>query len=179
MNIVTPNLGNNFFIRSLQYSDADNLAKLGNNPNIVINQRDSFPYPYTVEFVRNWIQHAKENQSTTQNRFAIIYETEVIGEIGLYEQQDVHRFSAEICYWIGEPYWNCGVMTKAVKWMTQHGFEQMKLKRIYADIIAYNKASQRVLEKCGFTIDGIMRKNIYKNEAFYDHIVFSLLNTDK
>ena len=86
--------------------------------------------------------------------FAIEYQGEYVGNISLSVGTDIYRKSAEIGYFIGEPFWNKGIMTKAVNLITEYGFEKLSIIRIYTGIFDYNKSSQRVLEKCGFEIYG-------------------------
>ncbi len=167
-------LGEGFVIRNFLYGDASGLARNGDNPNIAINQRECFPNPYTIEMARNWIQYVRDNEEG--HRFAIATNKEAIGEIGIVIQPDVHCYSAEIGFWIGEQYWGQGLMTKAVSWMVNYCFEEHGLKRIFADVMEYNTASQKVLQKCGFELEGIFRKNIYKNDNFYDQFVYARLN---
>ena len=174
MSTIKEHIDTDILIRSIFYKDAASFVKFGNNKNIAINQRESYPYPYTLQFACNWIQQLKEQ--SIQNRFAIVVSGEAIGEISLHEQPDVHRNSAELCFWIGEPFWRQGITTKAVRWMVNYGFNTMKLKRIYADVLEYNEGSKNVLLKNGFVLDGVLKSNVYKNNIFYDHFVFSVVN---
>ena len=167
-------IGDGFVIRNFLYGDASGLSRNGDNPNIAINQRECFPSPYTIDLARNWIQFVRDNESTT--RFVIANDKEAIGEIGVVIQPDVHLYTAEIGFWIGEPYWGNGLMTQAVSWMVEYCFSELGLKRIFADVMEYNIASQKVLQKCGFELEGIFRKNIYKNDDFYDQFVYAIVN---
>ncbi|NCC34351.1 MAG: N-acetyltransferase [Chloroflexia bacterium] len=63
--------------------------------------------------------------------FAIARDEEAIGSIGLMIDSDVHRFTAELGYWLAEPFWGKGIMTSAVAVITDYGFAQFKLNRIY------------------------------------------------
>ncbi|WP_425423923.1 GNAT family N-acetyltransferase [Sporocytophaga myxococcoides] len=83
---------------------------------------------------------------------------ELAGCIGLVPQNDVHRISAELGYWIGEPYWEKGIATEAVNLITDYGFNQLNLIRLYRGIFDFNKASQKVLEKAGFKFECIFEK---------------------
>jgi RimJ/RimL family protein N-acetyltransferase len=95
--------------------------------------------------------------------FAIEYMGELAGCIGLVKQTDVYKLSAEIGYWIGEPYWGLGIATTAVELLTEYGFHQLGLVRIYSGVFDFNKASQRVLEKAGYQLEGIFEKSVIKN----------------
>jgi len=69
-------------------------------------------------------------------------------------QKDVYRRSAELGFWLGEPFWNRGIMTEAVKAFTALSFESFDLVRIYARVFEWNPASARVLEKSGYLLEG-------------------------
>ena len=64
---------------------------------------------------------------------------------------------AEIDYWLGKNYWRRGLATEAMRLVLKFGFKKLKLHRIHAHTFEKNIASRKVLEKCGFKIEGIMR----------------------
>lgn len=166
-------LGGNYCLRNFLYGDAISLARHGNNKQIAEYLRDSFPHPYTIEHARTWVQYVKEHEAET--RFAITYRDEAIGEIGFVSQLDVHRFSAEIGYWLSQEHWGKGVMSKAVKEVSHYAFEQCGVIRLFADVVEHNKGSCILLEKCGYKVEGVLNKNIYKAGKFYNQYVYGLL----
>lgn len=163
-------------LRSFELTDIDRLAEIANNRNISINLRDGFPFPYTVIDAKNFIRNCmKQNPNTT---FAIEYEGEYVGNIGLVKGTDIYSKSAEIGYFIGEPYWNKGIVTQAVNLITAFGFETLDIERIHTGVFDYNLASQRVLEKCGFQREGLFRKSIFKAGRICDEIRYSKLKNE-
>ena len=62
-------------------------------------------------------------------------------------QQDVYRRSAEMVFWLGEPYHGRGIATRAVALITAYAFKELKLVRVFAGVFDHNTASMRVLEK--------------------------------
>ncbi len=164
-------------LRRLSLSDAPEIARLINNRKIWDNLRDFIPNPYGVEdgeFFVNLTQ--KENPPQT---FGIVLdETQLCGVIGLVIQQDVHRFSAEIGYWIGEEYWGKGIGTKAIQLMVDYGFNELSLNRIFSGVFEYNQPSLRILEKCGFVKEGILKKAVYKNGNFYDEHRYAIIKPE-
>ncbi|MGH1387787.1 GNAT family N-acetyltransferase [Kordia sp.] len=161
-------------IRSLSSLDISELAKLANNKKVWDNLRDSIPNPYSkndADFFINLTEQEKPKQN-----FGIDYKGKLCGIIGIIIQKDVYRKSAEIGYWIGEPYWGNGIATKAIALITDYGFNTLDLNRIYAGVFEYNIASMKVLEKNGFKKEGIFKNAILKNEKFYDEHRFYKLN---
>lgn len=112
----------------------------------------------------------KENPQTT---FAIEYDKQLCGVIGLVGQSDVYKKTAEIGYWIGEPYWNKGIATVSVKLLTEYGFDQLDFIRIHTGVFEYNIASMKVLTKNGYSKDGVFKKSIFKNGQIFDEHRFS------
>ncbi len=161
-------------IRSLELSDKPDLVQLANNKKIWDNLRDYIPFPYTdddAEFFINLTQDENPKQT-----FGILYNGELSGVIGLVVQNDVYKKSAEIGYWIGQPYWGKGIATKAVELITKYGFEKLKLNRIYTGVFEYNIASMRVLEKNGYGKEGVFKNAILKNKKVCDEHRYYKLN---
>ncbi len=153
-------------IRPLKPEDAPRISLLSNNINIWKNVRDSFPFPYKLEDAQTFIQNCiNQNPMVT---FGIEYDGEIVGAIGFELQSDVYRLSAELGYWIGEPYWGKGIATQSVKSMVKFGFNELNLIRIYAGVFESNKASMKVLEKAGFKKECIAKKAVIKNGEIMD-----------
>jgi [ribosomal protein S5]-alanine N-acetyltransferase len=166
----------NIVLRALRISDAARLAWLANNEKINCNLRDGFPHPYTLGDAENFL-HKFTNQDPV-TFFGIDYLGEYVGNISLVPCQDIYRKSAEIGYFIGEPYWNKGIVTTAVNLITEYGFNHLGIIRIQTGIFEYNTASMRVLEKCGFTKEGIFRKSVFKQNKLWDEVRYSKIKPE-
>lgn len=162
-----------FVLRKWQPGDERSLAENANNRKIWINLRDMFPHPYRMRDAREWVSQA--SKETPHTNFAIVIEDKAVGGVGLTLKSDINRKSAEIGYWLGEPYWNQGIATEAVKAITGYGFDHFGLCRIYAGIMEWNPASGRVLEKCGYTLEARLKKNITKVGKTMDELVYAVV----
>ena len=152
-----------FQLRPWRIEDAADVVCAAHNFRIAANLRDVFPYPYTLEDARSYLKSCIQNQGKGQLTRAIVVQGKAAGSLGLFVGQDVYRRSAEIGYWLAEDFWGRGIMTRAVTDLCREGFETFDLVRIYAEPFARNDGSRRVLEKVGFTLEGIMRKGAFKN----------------
>ena len=161
-------------LRQLDFYDKSNLAKLLNNEKVWNNLRNHIPYPYDEKDAEFFINLTKEEKP--KQNFGIEFKEQLCGVIGLIIQKDVYQKSAEIGYWLGEPFWGLGIATKAIELITNYGFDKLKLNRIYTGIFEYNLASMRVLEKNGFKKEGIFKNAIFKNDKIYDEHRFYKLN---
>jgi len=160
-------------IRDWQMSDAAAIARYADNKKIWLNLRDAFPHPYSIEDARTFISAAMDADPITL--FAIANDSEAIGSIGLMPGKDVHRYTAELGYWLAEPFWGKGIMTEAVQSIVEYGFRDLGLHRIYAEPYTTNEASVRVLEKAGFRREGIIRCNVVKNNQILDQFLYSCI----
>jgi [ribosomal protein S5]-alanine N-acetyltransferase len=163
-------------LRPWDERDIDILAEIANDRNIWRNVRDGFPHPYTRKAAENWV---KTSQVLPEPKpFAIEYQERLIGGIGLHPFDDVHRYSAELGYWIGAAYWGKGLATEAVRRIVEHGFQTLNLERIQASTYSWNEASARVLLKAGFKCEGRMRNHAFKDGQLIDVLLYARLRTD-
>jgi len=160
-------------IRSWQTSDAPSLARHANNRNIWLQVRDRFPHPYTLAAAEAWVSVAPAADPETQ--FAIEVDGEAAGGIGVFLQEDVERYSAEIGYWLGESFWNRGLTTAAVRRFTEYAFERFGLCRLYANVFASNPASCRVLERAGYQFEGRLRQSSVKDGRVLDGLLYATI----
>ena len=165
-------VGDKIELRAFQEEDAVSLVTLCNNKNIWNNVRDTFPHPYGEKEAKEFIKIATAKDP--QEIFAIVNHNQLVGCIGIHPQADVYRHSAEIGYWIGEPYWGSGMATRAVKLIIDYGFNTLNLVRIYAGCFDFNLASQKVLLKAGFQQEAVHKKAVLKNEKLCDEIRYAI-----
>jgi len=158
-------------LRAWQVADVDALLRYANNRRIWLNLRDRFPHPYTRADADQWIEHSAKDHPVTQ--FAIDLAGEAIGGIGFERLPDVHRMTAEIGCWIGEPFWGKGVATTAVIEASEYGFATLELARIQAAVFEWNGASMRVLEKAGFVLEGRLRRSVLKDGRLIDSFIYA------
>lgn len=163
-----------YIIRDWRLEDAPSVAKYADNRNIWINLRDAFPHPYSLQDAESFLTRVIESNPRTV--FAIATKIESIGSIGLMVGKDVHRFTAEIGYWLAEPFWGKGIMTEAVKTLTAYATRDLKLHRIFAEPYTTNPASARVLEKAGFVREGRLRSNVFKDGRILDQFLYSYVS---
>jgi ribosomal-protein-alanine N-acetyltransferase len=160
-------------VRSWRLGDADAIARHANNHKIWLNLRDAFPYPYTVQDAREFIKSLKDR--TPETTFAISVNGEAAGSVGFVLRHDVERVSAEIGYWLAEPFWGRGIATEALVAMTEYAMATHHLTRMYALPFAWNAASCRVLEKAGYTLEARLRRSAIKNGLITDQLQYAFV----
>ena len=169
------NLGH-FLIREWHRGDEESLVRHANNPKIAGNLRDIFPSPYTLSDANQWVAHASTQMPVTD--FAIVIDGDAAGGIGFVRQGDVARRSVEIGYWLGEAYWGRGIVTEAVRAMSDYIFANFDVCRIFSTIFESNPASRRVLENAGYSLEGRMRKAVTKGGRTMDALIYALIKEE-
>lgn len=157
-------------LRKWKREDAQQLAALANNKNIWLNVRDRFPHPYSVLNALQWMEQHKNEQP--QQHFCIEYKRSVAGGAGIIVKDDIYKKSIEIGYFIGEPFWNKGIATKAVNLLLHYIAHNFDVVRIYAEVFEHNKASMNVLLKNGFYLEGIRKNAVIKNGVIMSDYVW-------
>ena len=164
-----------FILRPWKPGDAPSVARFADNPRIAANLRDAFPNPYGLDDAREFIASCLANEGNGQLARAIEIGGEAAGSVGVFVGADVYRRTAELGYWLAEDYWGRGVMTRAVRQICREAFERFDIVRIFAEPFERNAASRKVLEKAGFTLEGVMRSGVFKNGAVQSCCMYSLL----
>jgi [ribosomal protein S5]-alanine N-acetyltransferase len=160
-------------VRSWTNDDLASLVKYANNRKIWLNLRDRFPHPYTRRDGREFINLARSQRPETM--FAIEVDGEAAGGVGFVPHADVERVSAEIGYWLGEPFWGRGIVSEALVAVTKHAVETQHLTRVYAVPYARNEASCRVLEKAGYVLEGRLRRSCIKDGEIIDQLQYAFV----
>jgi [ribosomal protein S5]-alanine N-acetyltransferase len=158
-------------IRSWRATDASSLARHADNRRIWLNVRDRFPHPYTLADAEMWLTRVRSAQPETQ--YALEVDGEAAGGIGVFLQEDVSRYTAELGYWLAEAYWGRGLMTEVVRRFTDFAFETFELNRIYGNVFEWNKGSARVLEKAGYAFEGRHRRAAVKDGRVVDNLLYA------
>jgi len=160
-------------VRSWRTSDAESLLRHANNRNIWLNLRDAFPHPYTKHDARAYIRSVRDRSPETT--FAIAVDDEAVGSIGFVLRTDVERVSAEIGYWLAEPFWGRGITSEALAALTRYAIDTHRLTRIYALPFAWNAASCRVLEKAGYVLEARLRCSAIKDGQLTDQLQYAFI----
>jgi RimJ/RimL family protein N-acetyltransferase len=158
-------------IRSWRPNDLEPLVTHANNRNIWLNLRDRFPHPYTARDGQAFLKHMRDQRPETA--FAIAVNGEAAGSIAFQLGGDVERVSAEIGYWLGQPFWGRGIATEALVAITEYAVATHGLTRVFAVPFASNTRSCRVLEKAGYVLEGRLRRSAVKDGVITDQLQYA------
>ncbi|UCD57839.1 MAG: GNAT family N-acetyltransferase [Candidatus Hydrogenedentota bacterium] len=165
-------------LRPFELADAKDVQRLAGDKAIA-DTTLNIPHPYEDGMAEAWIftQQPKFEAGELVN-FAIDLRGEgaLIGSIGLTIRARFER--AELGYWIGKSYWNCGYCTEAARAVVRYGFEMLNLNRIWAAHMTRNPASGKVLQKLGMVHEGVARQHTKKWDVFEDLEFYAMIKSD-
>ncbi len=162
----------NFTLRPWAFDDLESLVRFANNNNIAKFMTDQFPHPYTRDKGKSFIEFASTGNPL--HIFAIDINGEASGGIGIHPLADIHCKNAELGYWLAEPFWGQGIITKAIIQMVGYGFKTFDVNRIFARPFGTNIGSQKALEKAGFILEGKFEKTFFKKGEYFDELIYAV-----
>lgn len=160
-------------LRSWEAGDVESLVVHANNRQIWIHLRDRFPHPYTRGDGQAFIRASRK--SDPECNFAIAVKGLAVGGAGFQLHGDVERVSAEIGYWLGQPFWGQGITTEALVALTRYVVATHNLTRVFALPFASNTASCRVLEKAGYVLEARLRRSAIKDGRIVDQMQYAFI----
>jgi len=158
-------------VRRWAATDLTSLVTHANNRRVSAHLRDRFPFPYDPAHGQKFLDWIV--MQPVPSVWAIDVAGEAVGGIGVELHNDVERVSAEIGYWLGESLWRRGIVTEALQAVTAEAFRRFDLTRLYALPFADNRASVRVLEKAGYTLEGHLRQSAIKDGTIRDQLLYA------
>lgn len=164
-------------LRFFKETDIDLLVNFLNDKETTQYITCAIPQPYTVNDAKWWIKHAN-NPTKGLIIKAIEFNGAFVGCISATAGKFEYHRSAELGYWIGrvcssQKLWNQGIGTKALSLFIDELKWTTNFSRLFVSVVAENGASIRILEKNGFTLDGLLKQASYKNGEFFDECMMS------
>ena len=143
-------IGTDHFISEILPSDASAYLQLLNNKQIY-DRTLNIPHPYTQTHAESWMKHVADETSkyggVAVNWAIRSSDGSLVGGIGLQNFELGISHKAEIGYWLAEPHWGKGIMTKVVRIASHFALRKLALKKLTANVFAFNRASSRSLKK--------------------------------
>lgn len=122
--------------------------------------------------------HNREGKAGRSLSMTIWFENKIVGQISMGGIIYGALRGAHIGYWVDKRYANLGIVTEAVRTMTEFAFSVLELHRIEINIRPENIASRRVAEKAGYTFEGERPRFLHIDGKWRDHLCFVKENTN-
>jgi RimJ/RimL family protein N-acetyltransferase len=136
--------------------------------------------PLSLALEERWFDDMLTREGRDAYHFVIslLADQRAIGTAGLFGL-DLLNGQAGFGIFIGErALWNRGFGTDALEAISDFGFGELRLERIWLDVFTDNARAKRSYEKAGFSVEGILRHDMYRSGRFQDVYRMSLLRTE-
>lgn len=163
-------------LRELKSDDRELLVRYLNNDQLVQYLASRIPQPYSFEDANWWVEVGSKEGAFVR---AITFDGVFCGVIGVYTKEAEYAHTAELGYWVAQPFWNQGIASRAVTEFTELVFATTEIQRIYAAVSAPNLASIQVMQKAGYSLEGILKKAVQKQGQFYDEHLFAKIRNEQ
>lgn len=100
-----------------------------------------------------------------------------IGNCGIRVNDAAPR-EANIGYELHPDYWGQGYASEAARAILRFGFADLALHRVWAECVADNVASARVLEKLGLRQEARFREQQFYRERWWDTLIYAILDRE-
>ena len=158
-------------LRPLRVSDADALHSIFADED-AMTWWSSGPHESVEETLAYISQNCEPPYSPTW-AITIAGNDTAIGWVVLLPRRDGVR---EIGYILSRDNWGSGIAKEAASRVIEHGFDELKLRRIFADADPDNLASCGLLERLGFEKEGYLRQEWETHIGVRDSVLFGLLS---
>ena len=162
--------GEEIYLRTVEEEDLEFLQRDINNPDV--RRSLGATTPVNAEQEREWFEHMSEDDDGVS--LLICANEEPVGTVGLNDLNETWG-RAEVGYWVTPDTWGEGYATEATKLLCGYAFNQLRLNKVVAHAYDFNAGSRRVLEKVGFTEEGVHRKEAFVDGEFVDIHRYGLL----
>ncbi len=167
----------NIVIRTWTKNDYKKLTDLCNSINRSYIS-DNIPFPYTVRDAKSFIDYVLSQDDSYALYRAIEFDKKLVGNISIEKKQGLYEMDSEIGYVVDTNFWNQGIATYAVSQLCTYAFDVMNITRISGKVHKPNIASQKVLKKNNFVLEGTLKNAIHKNGNLYDMLLFAKYRTN-
>lgn len=138
---------------------------------------------------RDWLDHI--SRSDKVEMFGIVRQVgdgietpgvcgagfELLGVCGLGNISWTNR-TAEVSIYIVPKFQREGVATRTLEALQHKAFEEFNLHRLWAEIFEFNSASIALFQKCGYSVEGRLRKHVFKHGKYQDSLIYGLLREE-
>ena len=160
--------GEQVTLRPPEEEDIEFLARNMNDPRV--RRPIASVGPLSTDDEAEWVEETNDEGVS----LLVCIGDNPVGTIGLSDVNELWG-RAEVGYWLAPEAWGEGYATEATELLVTYGFDQLRFNKIVAHAFAFNAASRRVLEKVGFTEEGVHRQEAFVDGEYVDIHSYGLL----
>jgi [ribosomal protein S5]-alanine N-acetyltransferase len=167
-------------LRPITPEDAPAVFDYASNPNMT--RFTLFETHQTIDESRWFVNdHVRSRYACKEpDPFAITLKGEpdrMVGALGAHWVSQPNG-TMEMGYALAEPHWGKGLVVEAAAAVIGYVFTEYAVERLQARVFVGHNPSERVLQKLGFTREGVLRSLIFRRGAWHDLVIYSLLREE-
>ncbi len=165
-------------LRQLTHADATGMMAIFGNPDVLrFLNNPPVDTPEKAIGMIDWLNGNYRQQEGINWGITFLNDDTLIGMCGAYQWHLSDRH-IDIGYHINPAHWGKGYATEATRAMIAWCFNHLDVHRIQADCTEGNITSEKVMLKCGFTLEGIWREHCWEHGRFVNIKQFGLLQRE-
>lgn len=167
----------NLSFRHPALDDAEEICILKNNEKAALLLAGCHGY-YSLEDIIKWIDF--HNNNPEEVLFVIEDKSagKLIGHVGLYKIDGIAKKAEYGILIADDNSRGKGYGTMCTKMMVDYAFHELGMHKVTAEVLSENAPSVAMFKKCGFSIDGCLRDDVFKNGRYYDVLSMSILSEE-
>lgn len=167
------------YLRAFEMKDLELLNRWHNDSEINTHTGGR-KYFVSPDYDRKWLEEKIfNNQNQVYCAICEQLTSKMVGYISLNDIDLINRHAFWGGILIGDKnYRNKGVATQAAIKLLKYGFFEIGLNKIHGRWLTENKTSIFLGQMLGFRKDGLLRKEVFKNNQYYDVLIMSILKEE-
>jgi len=171
-------MSNRVYLRSLELTDLNRIYQWHNDPELYATLTSSF-HPVSLQTVEDWLKKKVQYSDKEINYAICLTDTsEHVGNIYMREIDYINRTGFLGAFVGRTEHRRKGYISEALLQVVEYAYGVLGLQRLYMHTFADNYPAITLLEKCGFKIEGKMRRHIFKNGEFKDVLILGMCECD-
>jgi len=164
-------------LRAQRADDVPALFALYSDPQ-VMRYWSAAPFTHLQQAQEKFEFHDRGVRAGEFVQWAIVRDDDaLIGTCSLFELSAANR-RASFGYALASAQWGNGYALEAARLVVEHAFDVIGLRRLEADVDPRNLASLRLLDRLGFTREGLLRERWQVGDETQDSLICGLLARD-
>ena len=166
-------------LRRISRSDYDDWLAVFQSPGVIdwLSDFEQAPRPAEIQSIVEWADAVFAAKTGIRWALTLKPDDRLIGSCGFHLLNQAHQY-AEIGYELHSDYWRRGLMSEAVGAVMRFCFDSLSLHRLEADTTEGNAASAALLQKLGFSLEGVLRERVFWRGEHHNLWLFSLLEPE-
>lgn len=171
-------IGQKVILRTIELTDYLEIYENAQDINIALF--DGTAYPFSQLESKKYIQKISKHTQKRKGIYWAVIEKKSGRLAGIISLKFKRKLGpvASLGYWLGMSFRSKGLMSESLRMVMQLAFTELGMEKLFGRVYLPNRNSARLLEKYGFQLEGIQRKQIHRMGMIFDACLYGLLKEE-